>query len=355
MMLRVSVFGHFGEGENLLNGQTIKTKIVTEELQNQLGLDQVLKIDTHGGWKTLLKAPFQVFKALKNSANVLIFPAHNGLRVYAPLLFFERCFFKNRKIHYVVIGGWLPEFLHRRKGLSRTLKNFDGIYVETNTMKSALEEQGFKNVYVMPNCKKLTILSENELVYPSETPYRLCTFSRVMREKGIETAINVIKKVNDKLGYVAYLLDIYGQVDAKQTEWFEDLKKQFSEGVRYCGCVDANQSVEILQNYFALLFPTHFYTEGIPGTIIDAYAAGIPVISAKWESYSDVIDEGITGVGYDFDNVEQFEKILLRVEQNSKTMLDMKENCIRKAKDFIPESAIQIMTEKFGARDLPGH
>jgi hypothetical protein len=54
----------------------------------------------------------------------------------------------------------------------------------------------------------------------------------------------------------------------------------------------------VLKDYFALLFPTHFYTEGIPGTVIDAYAAGIPVISAKWESYSDVIDEGVTGIGY---------------------------------------------------------
>ena len=65
MRVKVSILGHFGEGVNLLNGQTVKTKIITEELQNQLGQDQVLKIDTHGGWKTLLKAPFQVFRALK--------------------------------------------------------------------------------------------------------------------------------------------------------------------------------------------------------------------------------------------------------------------------------------------------
>lgn len=103
-----------------------------------------------------------------------------------------------------------------------------------------------------------------------------------------------------------------------------------------------------MQKYFALLFPTHFYTEGIPGTIIDAYAAGVPVISAKWESFSDVVDEGVTGIGYDFDNADQFEKILLEVAQNPNVLLNMKENCIRKAKDYIPELAIQIMTEKFG-------
>jgi len=346
--VRVSILGHFGEGVNLLNGQTVKTKIITEELQSQLGQDQVLKIDTHGGWKTLLKAPFQVFRALKNSTNVLIFPAHNGLRVYAPLLSLARLFFKKRKIYYVVIGGWLPQFLMRRKCLGGILRQFDGIFVETNTMKSALGAQGFENVYVMPNCKKLTVLSEDELVYPSGVPYKLCTFSRVMKEKGIETAVNIITKVNDRLGYIAYSLDIYGQVDTAQVEWFENLKKQLPDYIRYCGCVDANRSVEVLQKYFALLFPTHFYTEGIPGTIIDAYAAGIPVISAKWESYSDVVDEGITGIGYDFDDADQFERALLEVAQNPNVLLSMKENCVRKAKDYIPESAIQIMTEKFG-------
>lgn len=350
--MKIGILGHFGEGTNLLNGQTVKTKIITEELQKQLGQDQVLKIDTHGGWKTLLKAPFQVFYALKNSTNILIFPAHNGLRVYAPLLSFVKRFFKKRKIHYVVIGGWLPQFLIQRKHLSKILKKFDGIYVETNTMKSSLEVQGFKNVYVMPNCKKLTVLSENELVYPSGVPYKLCTFSRVMKEKGIETAVSIIKKVNDRLGYIAYSLDIYGQVDTAQTEWFETLKNQFTNYIRYCGCVDSDQSVEVLQQYFALLFPTHFYTEGIPGTIIDAYAAGIPVISAKWESFSDVVDEGITGFGYDFDDADQLERILLEVAQKPNVLLGMKENCIRKAKDYIPESAIQIMTEKFGGYNL---
>lgn len=346
MRVRASVLGHFGEGANLLNGQTVKTKIITEELQNQLGRDQVLKIDTHGGWKILLKAPFQVFRALKNGTNVLIFPAHNGLRVYAPLLALEKCFFKKRKLHYVVIGGWLPQFLKKRQSLAKILKKFDGIYVETNTMKCALEGQGFDNVFVMPNCKKLTVLSKEELVYPEGAPYKLCTFSRVMKEKGIEDAVHAVTAGNTALGYQAYSLDIYGQVDASQTEWFEALKQSFPAGISYCGCVDANQSVGVLQNYFALLFPTRFYTEGIPGTIIDAYAAGIPVLSTKWESFSDLVDEGVTGLGYDLGDTDKLTKMLCEIAQNSATVLAMKENCVRKASDYSPERAIQVLIER---------
>ena len=162
-MHTAAVLGHFGHGQNLLNGQTIKTKIVAEELQRQLGEDQVVCIDTHGKLKTLLRAPFQVISALKGIKNVLMFPAQNGLRVYAPLLAFFRTFFRERGLHYVVIGGWLPQFLSKRKLLTGTLKCFDGIYVEINTMKAALEANGFRNIFLMPNCKPLAVLSEDEL------------------------------------------------------------------------------------------------------------------------------------------------------------------------------------------------
>ena len=64
-MKKVCVIGHFGFGENLLNGQTIKTKIVTKELDKQFGADQVVKIDTHGGAKALPFVVFQMIKAFR--------------------------------------------------------------------------------------------------------------------------------------------------------------------------------------------------------------------------------------------------------------------------------------------------
>ncbi len=346
MMRRASVLGHFGEGENLLNGQTVKTKIVTEELQNQLGQEQVLKIDTHGGWKTLLKAPFQVFRALKNSTNVLIFPAHNGLRVYAPLLRFLRPFFKNRKLHYVVIGGWLPQFLLKRKILASILKKFDCIYVETETMKRALDVQGFHNVIVMPNCKKLTVLSEDELIYPTEPPYKLCTFSRVMREKGIEDAVNAVTEVNESLGYQAFSLDIYGQVDAAQTEWFEGLQNKFPPYIRYCGLVPFDKSVDVLKAYFALLFPTHYDGEGFAGTLIDAYSAGVPVIASDWKYNAELVNQNV-GYTYPTGNQIAFVDILKTLSKNPAILLEKKRLCLKESEKYRIDKTTQILIMQF--------
>lgn len=37
------------------------------------------------------------------------------------------------------------------------------------------------------------------------------------------------------------------------------------------------------------------YTEGIPGTLIDAYCAGVPVVSALWLNYVGVFEDEVTG------------------------------------------------------------
>lgn len=348
---RVAVIGHFAFGKECLDGQTVKTKIVTDELYKQLGSDEVLKLDTAGGKGTLLKAPFQCLKALKTAKNVIIFPAHNGLRVYAPLLSVFRKFFKNRKLHYVVIGGWLPEFLQKRKRLAKQLKRFDGIYVETNTMKNALEKQGFTNIFVMPNCKDLKILKPEELVYPTGEPYKLCTFSRVMKEKGIEDAVNAVKVINEEVGRTVYTLDIYGQVDSSQTQWFENLQTTFPNYIEYKGVVDYDKSVEVLKNYFALLFPTRFYTEGIPGTIIDAYAAGIPAIASKWESYSDIINDR-TGIGYDFDTENGLTGNLLQAANIPTIIFDKKMQCLTEAERYKTESVVKVLIKQLTGDDI---
>ena len=321
---RVAVIGHFAFGKECFDGQTVKTKIVTNELGKQLGNDEVIKIDTAGGKSTLLKAPFQSLKALKKAKNVIIFPAHNGLRVYVPLLSFFRKFFKNRKLHYVVIGGWLPEFLKTRKSLAKKLKRFDEIYVETNTMKRALEEQGFTNIVVMPNCKDLKILKPEELVYPTGEP------------------VNAVKEVNEEAGRTIYTLDIFGQVDAAQVQWFEDLKTTFPDYVNYRGVVDYDKSVDVLKNYFALLFPTYYDGEGIAGTVLDALASGVPVIASDWKYNAEVVNENI-GFVYPVRIQESFIKILKIAAENPRILLDKKKDCLRESEKYTPGFVLQSL------------
>jgi glycosyltransferase involved in cell wall biosynthesis len=343
-MKKVCICGHFGFGENLLNGQTIKTKIVTDELESQFGQNEVVKIDTHGGIKQMLCAVMNVIKAEFTCRNIIIMPAHNGVRVFSPILAFFKTF-SPCKLHYVVIGGWLPELIESKSFMKKCLKRFDDIYVETSTMQKALERQGFFNIIVMPNCKKINVLTEKELVYCEKEPYPLCTFSRVMKEKGIEDAIDAVKIVNKNLERVVFTLDIFGQIDSGYADRFQCLNETFPNFIKYGGMVPFDQSVEVLKRYFALLFPTRFYTEGVPGTIIDAYAAGIPVIASRWESFHDIVDNDITGVGYEFNDQPNLIRILFQIANESTQMNCMKIACLKAGARYLPCNVLYQLLE----------
>ena len=339
-MKKVGIVGHFGFGYDLLNGQTIKVKILFHEFQKQLGTESTMAVDTHGGAK---KAPAMIagtIKMFQQCENCMVLPAYKGVLIFTPL-------FYHRKTYYIVVGGWLDSYLDKYRWLEKQLKNYTAICVETTTMKKALERRGFSNIELMANCKELAQLSASDLQHSFEEPYALCTFSRVMKGKGIENLINAIKKVNEKSGSVVYTLDIYGEVWKDYTHEFEELQKHFPEYIKYKGSVNYDDSVETLKNYFALVFPTLFYTEGIPGTIIDAYAAGLPVISSKWESYDDVIEDNITGIGYKFGSDDALVETLEMIKSNPQKIIDMKEACLRKAKDFSPKVIVSGFIRKF--------
>ena len=89
------MIGHFGFGHNMLNGQTVKTKILADELEKKIP-GEVMMLDTHGGIKSLLKTPFYVWKALSQCENIVILPAQNGLRICAPVALRMVVFFPKR-------------------------------------------------------------------------------------------------------------------------------------------------------------------------------------------------------------------------------------------------------------------
>jgi len=342
---KAAVIGHFGKNKNFLNGQTVKTKIVAQELIRRFSDSDVTCIDTYGGMKATPKILLKCFFALKNHDNIVILPAQNGLRIVVPWLCFVNKFFK-RKLHYVVIGGWLSEFLKDKKSLQKTLKKLDGIYVETTSMKNALEGMGFENIVVMPNCKNLNILKEDELVFSNGEPYKLCTFSRVMKEKGIEDAVKAVKSVNEHFGRTVYTLDIYGQIDGGQTEWFEELKASFPEYVKYGGLVPFDKSVEVLKDYFALLFPTYYDGEGFAGTLIDAFASGVPVIASDWKYNGEIVRSGENGIVYSLDEANGLEKILFDFVSDSEIVISMKKQCLHSAEEYLPETVIEVLIKE---------
>lgn len=341
-MKKVVVLGHFAFGMNKSNGQTIKTQSIAIELKRSLGDENVDMEDTVGGFRFLLRLPFVLFRLMRNYSNIIILPAYKGVLVIVPVLSLLNLFF-HRRIHYVVIGGWLPSYMKKHPLLKFTCKSLTKIYVETNKMKEELAGLCVNNVKMMPNFKRLYILKTSELPASVSPVLKVCTFSRVMKEKGIEDAINAVVRCNRRLGLIRYTLDIYGMVEPGQEQWLENLMRNQPAEICYKGVVDYKQSSVVLKEYFVMLFPTHFPTEGFPGTVIDAFSAGLPTIASDCASIKEILRDGETGFIYPMNSLPALTDILLYLSNNPNVVESMRPKCLQEAQRYVPEKVISIL------------
>lgn len=344
-MYKVGICGHFAIGHELVNGQIDKTKSVYKALAKALGEEQITILDTRGWKKNPLKLFMSCQKLIKECEHIIMMPARSGFKIF-PSVFELLNKGYNRKLHYIVVGGWLADRLEENQNLIPAIKKLDKIYVELEPMKDALNRLGISNVVYMPNFRKTNTLASNELVYSNNEPYKLCTFSRILREKGIEEAAIAVTKANETLGRTAFTLDIYGKTEPWYDERFKDVCKGFKPYIKYQGFVNTDNSSQLLKDYYALLFPTFCEGEGFAGTIVDAFAAGVPVIATDWHYNSHIIRNGIDGMVYDPQKPELLAKILVEAAKKPELFNNMKPACLERAAHFDADTAVKTLLKE---------
>lgn len=342
-MYKVCICGHFGGTNDFNDGQTVKTKNLYTALSEIYGKKEVLKVDTYNWKKHPISFLNECKKSLKNSENLVMLPAHNGVKVFVPLFTLLNKRYK-RKVFYAVVGGWLPEFIRDRKWLLKFAKKLNKIFVETNKMRENLNELGLDNVEILLNFKDITPIKEEELKAIDYSQLKVCTFSRVIKEKGIENAIDVVKMLNKKFEKTIYKLDIYGPVSDEYKEEFETIiRKQNPSEICYKGIVQSNKSVEVIKQYDLLLFPTYYEGEGLAGTIIDAFFSGVPVVASDWRYNADIIQNEETGLVFKVKNDDEFAKVLENVHLKKYDMFSMKQACLKESFHYLPSEAIKVL------------
>ena len=110
--------------------------------------------------------------------------------------------------------------------------------------------------------------------------------------------------------------------------------------------VDSDKSVEVLKNYYALLFQTYYEGEGFAGTIIDAYSAGVPIIASDWKYNSELINDN-TGCLYPTGNQNTFINILEKTGEDPALMLYRKKYCLEEAKKYEITRVVNELINKF--------
>lgn len=335
--MKVIVLGNFGEATNKLDGQTVKTRSLYELLNSYSSYD-VSYYDT-----SLMKQNKRLFINLFINIikvdYIFYLPAQNSLKFFFPLLFIYCKIFKV-KITYFVIGGWLKDLLAKRSFLRLLVSRIECVFSETYVIKKELEENfKFKNVQYFPNFRRCRYMPLFKKV--DEKCVKLVYVGRINEYKGITDLISILMCLFEK-GINNFTLDLYGQVDKVYEDKFFNLL-QNNEMISFKNVLHPGDIYNVVGEYDMMILPTKYYTEGLPGTVLDAYLSGIPVLVSKWKHAEEFVVKNVTGFIYDFNDLKCFEDLIVDVLINPSELNNMKIEAWKKSKEFSEEYALNIL------------
>jgi glycosyltransferase involved in cell wall biosynthesis len=140
-------------------------------------------------------------------------------------------------------------------------------------------------------------------MYPREDYFLF--IGRLTEEKGINTVLDCAKlsKANIK---------IIGDGPLRA-----EVEKQASlhSNIQYLGFQDKETIIDALKRCKALLFTSLWY-EGFPMTILEAFAAGTPVICSKLGGPGEIVENNISGLHYTPGNVQELSQKMQLLSQD---------------------------------------
>lgn len=334
--MKILVLGYFGHVTNQLDGQTVRTRSIHALLESKTK-EKIEYFDTQAFKQSKLNL-LKMFSLLIKADVVFYIAAHNNLKYLFPLIYLVARLV-GTKINYVAIGGWLFGFLKNKSMHRYMLSRIKGIYVQTDNLHSDLQKYKFKNVHTLNNFRmiKYPVL---ELESNHNETIKLVFMARVHPLKGVDLLFELDKALK-KAGIHNAIIDIYGPLFKPYENEF--LSKIDNSSVKYCGIIEPADIYNVLQKYDLMLFPTKYYTEGFPGTILDSYISGVPVIATKWLNAEEFIDDNETGYIVNFDNDHHFINKVIQVCKNPNMLYSLRENIKTKREQYSSDSAWDIL------------
>lgn len=172
--------------------------------------------------------------------------------------------------------------------------------------------------------------------------FRIAYFGRLKRYKSVEQLFYSFKEFQDK--YPNSQLEIIGRGDYR--EFLEQLtvKLGFSDKVIFYGFVSEEEKVRILSEVDAVVNTSQ--KEGWGITNIEANACGTPVISANVPGLRDSVDNGNSGLLYEYGNIQDLTKQLETALINPEMKQHLREGAVAWARkfswDFSAEKMVQL-------------
>jgi glycosyltransferase involved in cell wall biosynthesis len=126
-------------------------------------------------------------------------------------------------------------------------------------------------------------------------PLRVLYLGTLNRTKGFVDLLAAAEQVVAERDDVEFVFagDFATPYDARAAE---PCRERLGDRARFVGVVDGAAKAEALTGSDLFVFPTYYEFEGQPLVILEAMAAGLPVISTARAAIPDMLEDGVNGV-----------------------------------------------------------
>lgn len=257
---KAALIGAFGGDKPTTTGRIIRTRIIYEELKQRLGEENVIKLSTEDN--SGLRVWMRCFIGILRADIIMLFVSEAGMRLLFPMVGLLAKL-TGKRVYNSIIGGYIPTVMEKYPLCAKAMNSFEVNWVQMPSMVPMLKKVGVQNAEFLPNAKPYYKTSEDVSIQPHfENRILVCTFSRIIADKGIEEAIHAVRTVHEK-GFPVEL-HLYGEIFEGYKKRFDEVMLEAPEYIKYCGIVDYHENINTLKNTIFCSFPVSIRRRAFP-------------------------------------------------------------------------------------------
>jgi glycosyltransferase involved in cell wall biosynthesis len=327
-----------------VGGTTVMFQQLVEELSGRMDVEIVVVDSSRKTYNydtllsyisTAIRVVGGIVRAIRKVDVVTFHASTAGALLFSPFIHIVSRLFKKPWI-LRKFGGNFDQYYQQLAGCLKTIARYTALSADL----CAFETQHLVNFF-RNRCKHKVVWYPNSRPITDETLSnrrstcckRFVFVGDVKPTKGVREIITAGEQLSTEV-----VVDIYGPLLGGITEQdFKELKI-----VRYRGMLEPKQVIPTLQTYDVLLLPTYYSGEGYPGVILEAYSAGLPVITTKWRAIPEIVDE-ISGILIEPKDSEQLLVAMKKLISDKQLHQTLYRGVLEKRKQF----SVEEWTNKF--------
>lgn len=325
-----------------LGGTTVLFKQLVDELVSTPGVS-VSVIDTSRKHtrkvSNALHALRVLWAMLRTVPHVDVVSFHTSIRgasLFGPLVW-GVCRIYGRKWIFRGFGGdfdlWYAQASRLSQLLFRhTVLRADIPLFETKASVGYFQRLSARPIQWYANSRRSVEVAEAARDMVKKSSGRFLYVGHVKATKGVREIIEAGEMIDGDV-----VIDVYGPLVEGMSEADFQGKK-----VRYCGMLQSVEVMPTMHKYDALLLPTYYEGEGYPGVILEAYCAGLPVITTRWRAIPEIVDD-TSGILIEPGNAAQLAHAMQTLMNSPQRIDALRQGALTMARRF----SSQVWTDRF--------